>query len=140
MDTYIQDTRVIIKNTCCALTNMHVPVKDYYLFNSMISLCDLSSHSHIVKKAKTSSCCSMCMMSWRSNNSECGINLVVTNGLYSFYSTTCSNQSSLRSKFILVRIIRKLSYILFWFQFSIMLFILTALTNSLNMFLTMCQQ
>lgn len=109
MNTYIQYCRIIYKNTSCPFTNMYIPIEDYNFLNSHLLLSNLCCNCSIIEEAKATSCCSMSMMTRRSNYSKSTVNLLSTNCSNCLNCTTSCNKCCLSSKFVLICVVCKFS-------------------------------
>lgn len=94
---------------------MDVPVKDANFLDPEVSLSHSCSDTCVVIEAESASFITVGMMTWRSYDSEGGIDLVGADSPSSFDSTTCSHQSCSCSKSILIGVDSHISYVLLGF-------------------------
>jgi len=129
VDRDIEHARIIIKNTSGPFTNVNVPIEDDHPLYTKLLLGHSSSYACIIKKTKPSNNFAMCMVTWRSNNRKCTIDLITTYGFNSLYCTACRYQSCLSREFVLVRIFSELSQVLFRLKLFVCLLIPAGLQN-----------
>ena len=80
----VQNRWVLPKDLCSSFTDMDIPIKNTYLFDTKLLLSNFGSDCHIVEETKTSNTRAMSVMPRWSNNCECIVNLISTDSSDSF--------------------------------------------------------